>query len=91
MGIAPQVARETAPVAAVTAPRPRNEPVAVGDRRNGGELKAWRKPQHHRGDRVVVNAAQMAGLTVDVSVAEAREFALGLLELTDPDVLPPAR
>jgi len=77
----------------VTGPTPCNQPSAagggrlkVGDRQGGGQLSASMQ-DNQRGRRVCVNAAEMTGVVVDVSVEEARAFALGLLELTDPDVL----
>ena len=55
----------------------------VGDRNRGGEVAAGVKG----GGRVWVNAYNGSGLTVDVSFEDARELALGILAMTDPDVL----
>lgn len=59
--------------------------VSVGDRKRGGQLSATLR-DNDRGRRVFVNACEMSGVLVDVSVEDARAFALGLLELTDPHV-----
>ncbi len=61
-------------------PVPRQRRVEVGNRQHGGSLAAVLKV-NKRGTRVVVTAAEMTGLTVDVSMDDAEDFANGLLEL----------
>ncbi|MDT5030975.1 MAG: hypothetical protein QOC94_1146 [Actinoplanes sp.] len=75
---------QAAPVAAVTA-QPRNarpDRVQVGDRQDGGQLTARRTDTVRRGDRVVVNAAEMTGIQIDLSVEDFRRFCLAGLALT---------
>ncbi len=65
----------------MTAPRgegPRRKGVRVGSRRRGGTVHAA-----VRGGRVLVTVAHMTGLQVEVSREDARDFALGLLELLE--------
>lgn len=73
-------------------PKPRNEHtpipaptrrVIVGDRQNGGQVSASVGPHRLRGRRVFIGVAELGGQTIDVSVDDARVFALALLALVD--------
>jgi hypothetical protein len=70
----------------VNIPRQRDsEPppnVVVGVRQHGGQLSATPRV-NKRGSRIVVNAVELTGLAVDVSLADAHTFAVGLLELVE--------
>lgn len=74
----------------MTIPRQRSErpvpprKVVVGDRREGGQLSASVRRHGQRGRRIFVNVVEISGLTIDVSVEDARTFAIGLLAITDP-------
>lgn len=66
-------------------PRQRDEPpanVVVGVRQHGGQLSATPRI-NKRGSRIVVNVAEITGLTVDVSLVDAHAFAVGLLEMVE--------
>ena len=69
------------PVRAYT-PGTRLDRVQVGDRLRGGQLSATVRT-NERGERITVTAAELTGLQVDISKADAREFALGILSLID--------
>jgi hypothetical protein len=56
----------------------------AGQRQNGGQLSASLRT-NQRGRRVFVNAAEISTQLVDLSVADAREFAWQLLALTAED------
>lgn len=58
--------------------------VQAGHRQHGGQLSASLRT-NQRGRRVYVNAAEISAQLVDLSVADAREFAWQLLVLTAPD------
>lgn len=61
---------------------PRSEPpakVTVGQRRAGGQVSVWLEPRNPREpDRVGVNTAQMTGISVSISRAQAVELYHGL-------------
>jgi hypothetical protein len=65
-------------------PAVKPELVLAGERQHGGQLSATLHT-NQRGRRVYVNAAELTGLLIDLSVADAREFAWRLLEMTAPD------
>ncbi len=72
-GVAPGETAQT-----VTAPNdpPRRTRVQVGKRRNGGTRVA-----SVRGDRIAVTAAYMAGIQVELTADDMREFAYGVLQM----------
>lgn len=60
--------------------KPRPSQVQVGVRQNGGQLLAV-PVQRSAGPRVTVVASFVTGLQVDITRAEALEFAYGLIAM----------